>query len=329
MTGAHLHFMEEQQMEPRTINSLGRRLTRALFCGTVAIDPWDELNFHLRFSVALADMQEFLRTESPNDHQHILETFLSLRERFSFLNLSDSDAEKYIDDAVLHIEWLSNQKSVPVSPTCDSVNVSEHTGSVSTMLYDETRAYYKWLTSTLAGVGDVVEFGCGFGGSTCALAEGMQENTHCTGRHLYAIDTFIFRAWMRRFLARSDALKSGQSFLSNFQANVFPFRKIVRPCRLIVSSSPLNVPHVFRKADATSVELIVYDMGPSYEYLSAIWASYCQRFIPGRTIIVFNEYGNARAEQLRRFCRDLSSQLKALHKPPTSVKSFLYVGDTR
>ena len=75
--------------------------------------------------------------------------------------------------------------------------------------------------------------------------------------------------------------------------------------------------------DGAPIELFVYDMGPQYAQVESAWNVFRPSFVPGRTMVVFNEYGSPRAESLRRFCRERAAELVPMHKPWGPAKAFL------
>ena len=56
----------------------------------------------------------------------------------------------------------------------------------------------------------------------------------------------------------------------------------------------------------------------------AMWRVFSPSFQSDRTIVVFNQFGNIPAGEVREFCRDKALELVPLHKPHSSAKAFRY-----
>jgi len=56
----------------------------------------------------------------------------------------------------------------------------------------------------------------------------------------------------------------------------------------------------------------------------AMWRVFSPSFCSGSTIVVFNQFGNIPAGEVREFCRRKGPELIPLHKPCSSAKAFRY-----
>jgi hypothetical protein len=56
----------------------------------------------------------------------------------------------------------------------------------------------------------------------------------------------------------------------------------------------------------------------------AMWRVFSPSFQSGSTIVVFNQFGNIPAGEVREFCRQRAPELVPLHKPHSAAKAFRY-----
>jgi len=63
--------------------------------------------------------------------------------------------------------------------------------SPPTMIHDEEKRYYAYVTRFYSGMGAVVELGPWLGGSTFYILHGLLANPHFMGRRLHVYDNFV------------------------------------------------------------------------------------------------------------------------------------------
>lgn len=304
-------------------DSLGA-MVKEVFAGRIPIDPDSRAGFFLRFLVVMFDIQRYYNSEPPATRPKLIESIIQLMEECDDLEIKETEFGAYLRDNLSSLKRAGTRSSLAEQTSWQIEMLSRETVAVPGMLYPDTMRYYKWLARTIEGAGAIVELGCWMGLSTCCLAEGLQENLHAENKRIHVFDSFVWRPWMEVYceepLITRAGLKDGDSFIALFWSYCGRFRRLleVKPKFYGSGDSEWN--------DGPII-LIVFDMADDYLTQECLWRAFLPNFIPGRTVIVFNQFGNARAEGIRRFCDDRSQEIRPIHKPMGSAKGFLYIGN--
>jgi hypothetical protein len=300
-------------------------LASQILGGDARMMPSRRGRYFLHFAAALLDFHDFLKTEEDEKGRKVLVTMRDLLSQAQALSPPDRQTLKYLRIAVREISCIRSAGPLE-SSLWASHELNAHTMSVPGMLHKDSMKYYKWIGSTMSGVGEVVELGCWMGSSTCALAEGLSLNEKFQNRRIHAFDSFIWEKWMNFYakeftLRRTVALRD--SYLDLFLRFCAPYRKLVEPHQCYVSPVAISTsPSLSWHGD--EIELFVYDMGSIYKQISYIWGTFSPYFVSGKTYVIFNEYGKLRSEDIWRFCREHGKQLLPVHKPAGSAKGFIF-----
>lgn len=298
----------------------------------VIVSPDGAANLALRFVLLTMRLQQFFINETAG-REELLNEAAALLRLYDRLGIKRISWRAYLADAATHLSWLEFQ-----SPLERSAWSGERLGRcmmIPSMLDDDTKRYYKWLGSNAyTGAGAAVELGPWLGSSTVALLEGLETNPAFAGRRLQTFDSFVWGQWMTESifprLATRDVPAPGESFLGLFHHYMGEYRDWVEPkaCYLERHAAQLeNHPAAQRRFvwSGEPIELLIYDFGVDVWEIDRVWDLLADSFISGRTVIVLNPYGNARSEGLRQFCRDKAIHLRAIHKPQSSAKGFLFI----
>lgn len=313
------------------------QLALDVFNREAVINPAAREGFFLRLSAAFLALPQFLVSEEAERRGALLSELRDLTEHHRALLLDRDELWTYLADAEQHVAHLASEPT-PERTAWLGEELSADALNVPSMLVPDTRKYYRWLGRRLEGAGDVVELGCWLGSATASLADGLASNPSFAGRRLYAYDTFVWERWMERYLSEKlraafpvlETLKHNDDYTNLFLEFCAPYRHLVEPRKGYIQTAggrSLDLPLL--EWGGGPVELFVYNLGHDYELLTRAWEVFAPSFIPGRTVFALNPYGNMRAEDLRRFCREHSHELKPVHKPASSMKGFLFTGDGR
>ena len=173
--------------------------------------------------------------------------------------------------------------------------------------------------------GEIVELGCWLGKSTCCLAEGLLLNPTRGLKKVRVFDSFRWQEWMERLSLEDVALprlSEGESFYPYFKQNIAQFIEVVECVSVNIRPQGLFLDD--RTWTSQMISICIVDTADTYDHVAHLWSALSDRFILDHSIIVFNQFGNARSEGLRQFCCDLRTFLMPLHKPLGSVQAFLY-----
>ncbi len=156
---------------------------------------------------------------------------------------------------------------------------------IPTMLSKAERKLLYTLARDYAG-GDaaIVDAGCFLGGSTAALLAGMGDrDERWMGPPLESYDLFCVDDYMvPKFFANDPLLRLGDSFRARFDAHLARF----------------NVPHVIHEGDITAIgwsggpiDILFLDILKSWEINDAVLRDFFPSLVPGRSVIVHQDYG--------------------------------------
>jgi hypothetical protein len=194
------------------------------------------------------------------------------------------------------------------------------------MLEVDAMRYYAWLGRTLEPAGEIVELGCWMGGSTACLAAGLRHNPTAHGRMLHVFDGFIWRDWMSQYSdpALAARFRDGDCFQHAFVEYCAAFRDLLAVSQGRLPSDGGTLPPI--RWSGEPIGALIVDHSDRHDANVGAWEVFAPYFVAGRTIVVFNQYGNLRAEELRRFCRDHRHQLAPLHHLACSGRGFRFTG---
>jgi hypothetical protein len=171
------------------------------------------------------------------------------------------------------------------------------------MLSPEERRYLRWLTRVeWTDRGHVVEIGPWLGGSTACLAEGMRARSRAPSHRLHSFDDFTWRRFMGE--RAPLPLEPGESFEPWFRRNLTPWADLVEthaarlPDEEIAGDAeaaesrgvrgPERAP--FDWSPAEPIELLFVDGAKSWKALRHLLAQVGPALLPGRTLLVCQDY---------------------------------------
>jgi hypothetical protein len=333
----------EPQTEPRSFRARpvnhagscrGKKLTTALcqyvrdvIDGKSYFDPYAADARRMRVLFAIGAIQSYLREERACEAVSLVKDLHSVLLDLDGSQLCDGKIHSFLAESIRHLE------ADTAADTLDKIageneELSESVRRIPTMVSKETLRYYKWLARTLDHPGDIVELGSWMGASVASLAEGLSQNLYRKHTKIHAYDSFIWRGWMRTYTEDPGLLAAnigeGASFLDRFRCYTAPFRSMidVHQSVLKTGAEPAALPTL--EWDAGPIAILVMDFAHDRPSNEAMWRVFSPSFQSGSTIVVFNQYGNIPAGEVREFCRDKASELVPLHKPDSAAKAFRY-----
>ena len=321
MTANETHAMKQALLP------LLRELALDLLDGKLYFDNYGPEAFCMRALLAIGALQTYYREELPSRRPPLLKELIALIDQFQSCGLRDSRVETFLGESIRELEFASADGLLQRSGW-ENEFVPKALRSIPTMLCPETMGYYKWLARTFSGVGDIVELGCWMGCSTCCLAEGLRQNPDACSRKIHVFDSFVWLDWMKNFTEDQHVLttdlRDGSSFFDYFWMQCEPYQDLLEVHRgaLNTDNDKFDLPDIEWKKQ--EIGILVMDFGDDRAANEAMWRVFSPSFLSDNTIIVFNQYGNARATALRKFCAERRQELLAIHKPIGSAKAFLY-----
>jgi hypothetical protein len=303
------------------------RYIRDLIDGRNFFDPYGADAMWLRVLLAIGAIQIYFRGDKPSEAVALSNDLRGVLRDLEEFALDDARIRSFFKESIRYLE------TDPAADTLDRTagedeELSASVQLIPTMVSKETLRYYKWLARTLQEPGDVVDLGSWMGCSTACLAEGLSQNLHREHRRIHAYDSFVWCDWMRTYTEAPELLaanmRAGDSFLQYFHGYTTPFRHLidVHPSVLKTSAEQTVLPAL--EWSGGPIAILVMDFAHDRTSNEAMWRVFSPSFQSDRTIVVFNQFGNIPAGEVREFCRDRALELVPLHKPHSSAKAFRY-----
>jgi hypothetical protein len=154
---------------------------------------------------------------------------------------------------------------------------------IPTMLSKAERRLLYTLARDFSEDGAIVDAGCFLGGSTAALLAGVRDRVAPLARPVESYDLFRIEAFtMPKFFAKDRSARVGDSFRPRYDAHVARF----------------DVPHVVHEGDITEIgwsgepiDVLFLDVLKSWEINDAVLRDFFPSLVPGRSVIVHQDYG--------------------------------------
>lgn len=281
----------------------------------------------MRVLIAIGAIQSYFVEERPDNKASLLRDLRSVLDELDDSKCRDPKIRAFFEESIRYLDEV---------PTLDTIQrtgwegeeLSEVARRIPTMLCEETRGYYKWLARTFGGPGDIVELGSWMGSSTACLAEGLSQNQSRQGKSIHVYDSFIWLEWMRTYTEDPELLaaniRNGESFLEYFWRYASPYRDLIQVHEAILKTGTEQLSLPALSWEGGDIGILVMDFAHDRASNEAMWRVFSPSFRSGSTIVVFNQFGNIPAGEVREFCRIKGLELIPLHKPRGSPKAFRY-----
>jgi hypothetical protein len=295
--------------------------------GKSYFDPYAPDASWMRVLFAIGAIQSYLCEEKASEVVSLVKDLGSVLLELDESQLYDARIRSFLAESIRYLETDT------AADTLDRVagENEELSGSVQripTMVSKETLRYYKWLARTLEHPGDIVDLGSWMGSSAACLAEGLSQNLCRKDTRIHAYDSFIWRDWMRTYTEDPGLLaaniREGDSFLDYFCRYTAPFRHLIDVHQSVLKTPTEQAALPTLEWSTGPIAILVMDFAHDHASNETMWRVFSPSFQSGSTIVVFNQYGNIPAREVREFCRDKAGELVPLHKPRSAAKAFRY-----
>ncbi len=214
-------------------------------------------------------------------------------------------------------------------------NVRPPAVSVPGMITEEEARYFYYLAGFHSGLGEVVELGPWLGRSTSFIGHGLRANPRFSGQHLWVFDDFIWRPeWMNRHHPEAEQPDRHASFRHLFEFHTAEFKDILRVDQRRFTDYDGNEQVPLFQWRGAPVELLFVDCGRTLAANDAWYDALLPFFIPGRTLIVLQDWGTHKEvprrsyNQIGEFVRRKGRTLDLVHElRDGSIATFLFRGD--
>jgi hypothetical protein len=209
---------------------------------------------------------------------------------------------------------------------------------IPTMISHEERRYLYWLgASVWTGAGHVFEMGPWLGGSTICLAAGMRENVASVeqaSKKLHVFDNFVWRQFMGKRAPLN--LRDGESFLKYFTENTAAYRNLIctyeqsLPDDEVASDKEAMAIRDLQSSEfrrltwsvKEPIEILFIDGAKSYAGLVYLLNEVRDHLIPGKTLLVCQDYKSWQAYWVPIVCEMLGKHLELVHNLEFNTVAF-------
>jgi hypothetical protein len=313
---------------PGTIFSLAVcQYMRDLIDGRNFFDPYGADAMWMRALFAIGAIQTYFRREKPNEAVSLSNDLRDVLRDLDGFSPDDARIRSFFEESIRYLETDTAADTLDRTAGEDE-ELSALVQGIPTMVSKETLRYYKWLARTLQEPGDIVELGSWMGSSTACLAEGLSKNPRREHTRIHAYDSFIWHDWMRTYTEAPELLaaniRTGDSFLHYFRGYTAPFGHLIDVHQSVLKTRAEQAGLPALEWRGGPIAILVMDFAHDRTSNEAMWRVFSSSFQGDRTIVVFNQFGNIPAGEVREFCRDKALELVPLHKPHSSAKAFRY-----
>jgi hypothetical protein len=147
----------------------------------------------------------------------------------------------------------------------------------------DRKLLYTLARDYASGDGAIVDAGCFLGGSTVVLLDGLRDRpTKWTGPPIESYDKFRVEEYTVPLFFGDESVQVGDSFRARFEANTAGF----------------GLPHKVHEGDVidigwsgSPIDILFLDLVKSWKINDAILRDFFPSLVPGRSVIVHQDYG--------------------------------------
>jgi dTDP-4-amino-4,6-dideoxygalactose transaminase len=250
-------------------------------------------------------------------------------ELSNYLRDAISNADEYIQGVVATMleSWTADLSfRLLDNPTTSEEGWHSliYENTIETTTEDDSLKCLSWLAASTQGA--IIDVGVWLGASTACLARGLrQRKCQTPPSQVFVLDSFIWDSWMDRY-TRDVHLNTGDSFLKLFLSNTREFADViqVKPWTFFPGITKNDVP--WSRDEIGEIGLLHFDLGCDYWEIKCVWRMFHKSFVPEKTLLVINTYGNTESFGVRRFVREHRDQLRLRYDPKSNSKVFLFLG---
>jgi len=221
-----------------------------------------------------------------------------------------------------------------MSPHAPWLGVLPATIDTPAMISREEIQYYTYLGSFFEGRGRVVELGSWLGASTQHIVLSLSNNPRFAGEQLYVFDDFTWRKdWMDQYVSAEERLPPHACFRHLFEKYTADVRQLLNVQRVKIADYDGNEGLPMLAWCGDPIEMLYVDCGRTYAVNEAWYNHFESSFIPGRTLIVMQDWRTHREVPRKSFNQTLTfseskhDTLLLLHEVQSGgLATFLFTG---
>jgi hypothetical protein len=221
-----------------------------------------------------------------------------------------------------------------MSQSAPWLNTSPEEVKTPAMITPEEEQYYTYIGSFFEGVGRAVELGPWLGASTQHIVGSLAKNPRFAGERLHVIDDFIWRkSWMDEHVPPERRLPEHACFRHLFGQHTERVQHLLKVQRAKITDYEGNEKLPVFSWSEGPIEFLYVDCGRTIEANQAWYSRLQHAFIPGRTLIMMQDWRTHRElprkwfNQMLLFTEEKGAALTLLHEVTTGgLASFIFTG---
>lgn len=188
---------------------------------------------------------------------------------------------------------------------------------INSMIGTDESFYLHWLSREYyRGAGEIIDSGPLLGGSTYALASGLQKNNNVSNKtkRIYSYDLFRFFAGFTASVLPEAKFKEGDSLLPLFLQNTRPYQDLIK----VYAGDLLK-----KRWTGQPVEILFVDVAKSWKLHNHIIKEFFGCLIPNRSIVIYQDYYQYYCYWIHITMRYLSPYFEVVHRPNGGSLGFM------
>jgi len=202
------------------------------------------------------------------------------------------------------------------------------------MITSEEAQYFTYIGSFYQGQGRAVELGPWLGASTQHIVLSLAKNPRFAGERLHVFDDFVWRKdWMDQYVPMADQLPRHACFRDLFDRHTATVQHLLDIKRVKISDYDGNERLPSFEWNGDPIEILYVDCGRTMEVNQAWYNRVLGALIPGRTLIVMQDWRLHREvprkwfNQTLLFTESKGDDLMLLHEVSDGgLATFLFTG---
>jgi hypothetical protein len=221
-----------------------------------------------------------------------------------------------------------------MSPSAPWLNTSPEKIQTPAMITHEEAQYFTYIGHFYDGIGRAVELGPWLGASTQHIVQSLAKNPRFAGERLHVFDDFVWRKdWMDQYVPDEEKLPTHACFRHLFDKHTTRVQHLLDVRRAKITDYDGNEKLPLFSWDEDPIEFLYVDCGRTIEANQAWYNRMRHAFIPGRTLIMMQDWRLHRQvprkwfNQTLLFTESKGDELEPLHEVSDGgLATFIFTG---
>jgi hypothetical protein len=239
-----------------------------------------------------------------------------------------------VSSEILNFDDTARLTVSVMSPCAPWLKVPPEKCQTPAMITHEEAQYFTYIGRFYEGIGRAVELGPWLGASTHHIVLGLANNPKFAGERLHVFDDFVWRkSWMDPYVRDEEKLPDHACFRHLFDKYTTRVQHLLDVRRAKIADYDGNENLPLFSWNEGPIEFLFVDCGRTIEANEAWYKPLRHAFIPGRTLIMMQDWRVHREvprkwfNQTRFFTEAKGNSLELLHEVSEGcLAAFLFTG---